>query len=99
VSTGDDAPRLRPDDPLARSVAEAIGSDGAASLERLLREHPTLATPAPTSRPAVAFGQWNAARRLLERGARTNLWQAASARPPRCSSSAAPTRRGSGTTT
>lgn len=26
---------------------------------------------------AVAFGQWQAARRLLERGARTNLWQAA----------------------
>jgi ketosteroid isomerase-like protein len=26
---------------------------------------------------AVAFGQWNAARRLLKRGARTNLWQAA----------------------
>src|SRR3954469_4449025 len=26
---------------------------------------------------AVGFGQWNAARRLLERGARTNLWQAA----------------------
>ncbi|MEU5539844.1 ankyrin repeat domain-containing protein [Streptomyces sp. NPDC020362] len=26
---------------------------------------------------AVAFGQWNAARRLLERGARTSLWQAA----------------------
>ena len=26
---------------------------------------------------AVAFGQWNAAHRLLERGARTNLWQAA----------------------
>jgi uncharacterized protein len=26
---------------------------------------------------AVAFGQWNAARRLLERGAETNLWQAA----------------------
>ncbi|MBI2825452.1 MAG: ankyrin repeat domain-containing protein [Planctomycetia bacterium] len=26
---------------------------------------------------AVAFGQWNAARRLLERGAKTNLWQAA----------------------
>jgi ketosteroid isomerase-like protein len=26
---------------------------------------------------AVAFGQWNAARRLLERGAHTNLWQAA----------------------
>jgi ketosteroid isomerase-like protein/ankyrin repeat protein len=26
---------------------------------------------------AVAFGQWAAARRLLERGGRTNLWQAA----------------------
>jgi ankyrin repeat protein len=26
---------------------------------------------------AVAFGQWAAARRLLDRGARTNLWQAA----------------------
>ena len=26
---------------------------------------------------AVAFGQWNAARRLLGRGARPNLWQAA----------------------
>jgi hypothetical protein len=26
---------------------------------------------------AVAFGQWNAARRLLERGASTTLWQAA----------------------
>lgn len=26
---------------------------------------------------AVAFGQWNAARRLIERGARSNLWQAA----------------------
>ena len=26
---------------------------------------------------AVAFGQWKAAQRLLERGARTNLWQAA----------------------
>jgi ankyrin repeat protein len=26
---------------------------------------------------AVAFGQWKAARRLVERGARSNLWQAA----------------------
>lgn len=26
---------------------------------------------------AVVFGQWNAARRLLERGARTTLWQSA----------------------
>jgi hypothetical protein len=161
VSTGDDAPRLRPDDPLARRVTDAIRSGGAASLERLLREHPTLATArigdpeeaqsrtllhaltdwpghAPeaaakvaalvaagadvnarftgphTETPlhwaassddiealdalldagadieadgaviaggtpmadAVAFGQWSAARRLLDRGAHTNLWQA-----------------------
>ncbi len=26
---------------------------------------------------AVAFGQWNAARRLVKRGAKTNLWQSA----------------------
>jgi len=26
---------------------------------------------------AAAFGQWNAARRLVERGARTSLWEAA----------------------
>jgi len=26
---------------------------------------------------AVAFGQWRAARRLVERGAQTTLWQAA----------------------
>jgi ankyrin repeat protein len=26
---------------------------------------------------AVAFGQWNAARRLVERGARSNLWESA----------------------
>jgi hypothetical protein len=31
-------------------------------------------TPLPD---AVAFGQWRAARRLIERGARANLWQAA----------------------
>jgi hypothetical protein len=35
-------------------------------------------TPACTPiADAVAFGQWRAAQRLLERGARTNLWQAA----------------------
>ena len=31
----------------------------------------------PALADAVAFGQWNAARRLLERGASANLWQAA----------------------
>jgi hypothetical protein len=42
-----------------------IGADGA-----------VIAGGTPMS-DAVAFGQWKAARRLLERGARTNLWQAA----------------------
>ena len=32
---------------------------------------------------AVAFGQWQAARRLVERGARTSLWQAAALGPAR----------------
>lgn len=157
-----DPPRLRPDAPLARQATEAIRTGDAASLRRLLGEHPELATArigdpgrgqsrtllhvatdwpghAPeagakiaalvaagadvnarftgphTETPlhwaassddvealdalldagadieaggaviaggtpiadAVAFGQWKAARRLLERGARTNLWQAA----------------------
>jgi ketosteroid isomerase-like protein len=157
-----DPPRLRPDAPLARTVAEVIRSGDAASLEQLLRDHPALATARlgvpehgqsrtllhvvtdwpghvpeagakiaalvaagadvnarftgpHTETPlhwaassddlealdalldagadveaggaviaggtpmadAVAFGQWAAARRLLERGARTNLWQAA----------------------
>ncbi len=157
-----DPPRLRPDAPLARKVAETIRSGDAATLQQLLREHPALAhariadpacrqsrtllhvvTDWPGHVPeaaakiralvaagadvnarftgphsetplhwaassddiealdalldagaeieadgavigggtpmadAVAFGQWAAARRLLERGARTNLWQAA----------------------
>jgi uncharacterized protein len=157
-----DPPRLTPDSPLARRVTEVIRSGDAAALERLLREHPALATARlgdpergqsrtllhvvtdwPGHVPqadakvaalvaagadvnarftgphgetplhwaassddidaldalldagadieadgaviaggtpiadAVAFGQWNAALRLLERGARTNLWQAA----------------------
>ena len=52
---------------------------------------------------AVAFGQWKAARRLLERGARTNLWQAAALglrrpRPRRARPRAAAQRRRSSTT-
>ena len=43
---------------------------------------------------AVAFGQWNAARQLVERGARTNLWQSAALglmpRVEECFSQAAP---------
>jgi uncharacterized protein len=155
-------PRLTADSPLARKVTEVIRSGEAAELQRLLREHPTLAhvriaepdcgdtrtllhvvTDWPGSVPeaaakiralvaagadvnarfigphgetplhwaassddvealdalldagadieadgavigggspiadAVGFGQWKAARRLLERGARVNLWQAA----------------------
>lgn len=156
-----DPPRLRPDAPLARKVTETIRSGDAATLERLLREHPALAharvadpgrrrlrtllhlvTDWPGHVPeaaakiralvaagadvnarfigphsetplhwaassddidaldalldagadieadgavirgtamadAVAFGQWAAARRLLQRSAHTNLWQAA----------------------
>jgi uncharacterized protein len=49
----------------------------------------------------VAFGQWNAARRLLERGATANLWQAAAlGRTTRVHELvAAPTSTGSATTT
>ncbi|MCL8009787.1 ankyrin repeat domain-containing protein [Streptomyces sp. AS02] len=44
---------------------------------------------------AVAFGQWNCARRLVERGARTTLWQAAALGEAdrvaaRCTSESAP---------
>jgi hypothetical protein len=157
-----EAPRMAPDAPPARKVTAVIRSGTAAELQRLLREHPTLArariasagcneartllhvvTDWPGNVPeaaakigvlvaagadvdarfvgphtetplhwaassddvealdalldagadieaggavigggtpladAVAFGQWKAARRLLERGARTTLWQAA----------------------
>ena len=157
-----ESPRLRPDSPMARRVTDAIRSGDAATLRRLLHEHPELAhsriddprcrqsrsllhlvTDWPGNVPeaaakigalvaagadvnarfsgphtetplhwaassddvaaldalldagadieadgavigggtpiadAVAFGQWKAARRLLERGAATNLWQAA----------------------
>ena len=39
------------------------------------REQTNLGSPAKAD--AVAFGQWRADRRLIERGARANLWQAA----------------------
>ncbi|MFE9017265.1 ankyrin repeat domain-containing protein [Streptomyces sp. NPDC007808] len=46
---------------------------------------------------AVAFGQWNSARRLVERGARTTLWQAAALgdmdRVAACFTSEQPTER------
>jgi hypothetical protein len=42
---------------------------------------------------AVAFGQWKAARRLLERGARTNLWQAAASASATASATSSPVLR------
>jgi hypothetical protein len=52
------------------AVVDAL-VDAGADLER---DGGVMGTPLAD---AVAFGQWNAARRLLERGAAPNLWQAA----------------------
>jgi ankyrin repeat protein len=61
----------------------AASSDDVAVIDVLLNHGANIEAPggvidggAPLS-DAVAFGQWNAARRLVERGARTTLWQAA----------------------
>ena len=61
----------------------AASSDDIAALDALLdagadieADGAVIAGGTPMA-DAVAFGQWNAARRLLERSARTNLWQAA----------------------
>jgi ankyrin repeat protein len=61
----------------------AASSDDVAVIDVLLDHGANIEAPggvidggAPLS-DAVAFGQWNAARRLVERGARTLLWQAA----------------------
>ncbi|HEV7241854.1 MAG TPA: ankyrin repeat domain-containing protein [Thermoanaerobaculia bacterium] len=61
----------------------AASSDDVAVLDALLDGGADIEAPgaiftggAPMS-DAVVFAQWNAARRLLERGARTTIWQAA----------------------
>lgn len=61
----------------------AASSDDVALIDALLEGGADLEAPgavftggSPLS-DAVVFGQWNAAYRLLERGARTTLWQAA----------------------
>jgi uncharacterized protein len=61
----------------------AASSDDVAVIDVLLDHGANIEAPggvidggAPLS-DAVAFGQWKAARRLVERGARTKLWQAA----------------------
>jgi ankyrin repeat protein len=61
----------------------AASSDDVAVIDVLLDHGANIEAPggvidggAPLS-DAVAFGQWNAARRLVERGAQTKLWQAA----------------------
>jgi ankyrin repeat protein len=61
----------------------AASSDDVAVLDALLDAGADIEAPGsviPQGTPiadAVAFGQWQAARRLVERGARTTLWQAA----------------------
>lgn len=61
----------------------AASSDDVAALDALLDAGAAIEAPgavigggSPLA-DAVAFGQWKAARRLVERGARTTLWQAA----------------------
>lgn len=78
-------------DPNARFVGRheetplhwAASSDDVAALDALLDAGADIEAPgsvigggSPLA-DAVAFGQWKAARRLVERGARANLWQAA----------------------
>src|SRR5258708_6902093 len=61
----------------------AASSDDVAALDALLDRGANIEAPGAVIgggtplADAVAFGQWQAARRLVERGARGNLWQAA----------------------
>jgi len=61
----------------------AASSDDLEALDALLDEgahidaHGAVIAGGTPLADAVAFGQWNAARRLIQRGAKTNLWQAA----------------------
>jgi ankyrin repeat protein len=61
----------------------AASSDDVAMLDALLDAGADIEAPGAVIgggtplADAVAFGQWQAARRLVERGARTTLWQAA----------------------
>ncbi|GAA3446526.1 ankyrin repeat domain-containing protein [Planomonospora venezuelensis] len=61
----------------------AASSDDVAVLDALLDAGADIEAPGSVVdggtplADAVAFGRWNAARRLVERGARQNLWQAA----------------------
>jgi ankyrin repeat protein len=61
----------------------AASTDDVAALDALLDAGADLDAPGAVIgggtplADAVAFGQWKAARRLVERGARTTLWQAA----------------------
>jgi ankyrin repeat protein len=80
-----DAPVIPPDpDGVAETPLHwAASSDDVAVLDALLDAGADIEAPgavftggAPMS-DAVVFAQWNAARRLLERGAQTTLWQAA----------------------
>src|SRR5205807_5308699 len=60
----------------------AASNDDLAALDALLDHGADIEAPGAVIgggtplADAVAFGQWQAARRLVERGARTTLWQA-----------------------
>jgi ankyrin repeat protein len=66
-----------------RPLHWAASSDDVDALDALLDHNADIEAPGAVIgggtplADAVAFGQWRAARRLLERGARTTIWQAA----------------------
>jgi hypothetical protein len=66
-----------------RPLHWAASSDDVDALDALLDHNADIEAPGAVIgggtplADAVAFGQWRAARRLIERGARTTLWQAA----------------------
>lgn len=73
----------KPHDAAETALHWAASSDDVAVLDALLDGGADIEAPgavftggSPMS-DAVVFGQWHAARRLLERGAQTTLWQAA----------------------
>lgn len=75
--------RNAPHDCAETALHWAASSDDVAVIDALLDGGANVETPGaiftggPAMSDAVVFAQWNAARRLLERGAATTVWQAA----------------------
>jgi len=83
IEAGADVNPPRSDPPRETPLHWAASSDDVEAIDALLDAGADIEAPGavytngtPMS-DAVVFAQWNAARRLLERGARTTLWQAA----------------------